>query len=106
LVTAAWSDTAREALDWPAPPGCPPDDRLVADWLVDDWLVDDWPVADWLVDDWLVDDWPVDDRLADDRPGAAAGTAAVDALVPAVVIARVTDVMRAVWLRTSACWSR
>jgi hypothetical protein len=101
VVTAAWSEMTREALDCPVPPVCPPEDCPP----------DDSPPADWLVahsppDGLLVAAWLVEDRLADDWPAAAEGLAVPDAVaLPAVVIARVTDVMRALWLRVSACWS-
>ena len=77
--------------------------------------------------DWLVD-CVVEDRLADDWLGVSEAPAAADALavlavlvvlpvlgglvvlaalaVLALVTARVTAVMRAVWLRVRACWSR
>jgi hypothetical protein len=102
-VSAAWSETTRDAPDWADPPvdGLP-DDRLAADWLADDPLADD-PLAD----DPLVDDPLVDDRLVDDWPATAAEPAVLDALaLLTVVIARVTAVIRSAWLRVSACWSR
>jgi hypothetical protein len=74
--------------------------------LVADVPPDDTPPDDRLVRDWLATDWPEDERLADDWPAEAAGTAAGVFVALVVVIARVTDVMSAVWLRASACWSR
>ena len=95
-MSAAWSETTRDAPDWADPPvDVLPDDRPAADPLGDDPLVDD-P---------LVDDPLVDDPLVDDRP--APEPAVLDALaLLTVVIARVTAVIRSAWLRVSACWSR
>ena len=77
LVTAAWSETTRSALDWLVAPV-----RALVDWLVADWLVAGWPVAD---------------RLVDPEDGA---------VVPAAVIALVTALARSAWALLSACWSR
>jgi len=92
-VSAAWSETTRDAPDWADPPvDVLPDDRLVADPLADSPLADE-PLAD--------------DRLVDDWPAASAEPAVLDALaLLTVVIARVTAVIRSAWLRVSACWSR
>ena len=96
-MSAAWSETTRDALDWADPPVCAP-----VDWLPDDRLA-----ADWLAADWLADDPLVDDRLVDDWPATAAEPAVLDVLaLLTLVIARVTAAMRSAWLRVSACWSR
>lgn len=59
---------------------------------------EDWSAADWLGDDWLGDDWLV---LEVGRV-----VSGVFAVLVAVVIARVTVFIRALWLSVSACWCR